>query len=233
MPNRNYSGSPKPSLSALVMVPFADDVVRSQRDQDGRPNALQVAYLADEYIPQLKSVAGRGLHGDQLRARRRSPTSPSTCTTPSSGLLFSQTYFRQAFAHLVDQQGWIIHLIDGYAAPTYGPVPSAPPNSLADSEESSDPYPFSLSDAANILKAHGWADVAPGETAYCAKPGTRPGECGAGVKKGLRIDFNLDAESGAHHHRRRGPGPEEPGRPGRHRPGPDRAPLGPGGRSGR
>jgi peptide/nickel transport system substrate-binding protein len=196
VPNPDYSGSPKPSLSSLVLVPFTSDEALLNVIKLGGPNALEVADLGDEYLPQLKSVEAEGYTATNFAPSEISYF-PLNLHNPKFGALFSQTYFRQALAHLVDQQGWIIHLMDGYAAPTYGPVPSAPPNSLADSEESADPYPFSLSDAANILKTHGWANVAPGKTAYCAKPGTRRGECGAGVVKGLKIAFNLDAESGA------------------------------------
>jgi peptide/nickel transport system substrate-binding protein len=196
VPNPDYSGSPKPSLSSLVLVPFTSDEALLNVIKRGGPNALQVADLPDGYLPQLKSVEAEGYTATNFAPSEISYF-PLNLHNPKFGALFSKTYFRQAFAHLVDQQGWVIHLMDGYAAPTYGPVPSAPPNSLADSEESTDPYPFSLSDAANILKARGWADVVPGKTAYCAKPGTRPGECGAGVVKGLKIAFNLDAESGA------------------------------------
>jgi peptide/nickel transport system substrate-binding protein len=155
-----------------------------------------VAYLPDEYLSQLKSVEAEGYTATNFSTSEISYF-PLNLHNPKFGPLFSQTYFRQAFAHLVDQLGWVIRLIDGYATPTYGPVPLAPPNRLADGEEATDPYPFSLAAAANILKAHGWADVAPGRAAYCARPGTGPGECGAGVVKGLKIAFNLDAPSGA------------------------------------
>jgi peptide/nickel transport system substrate-binding protein len=196
VPNPDYSGSPKPSLSSFVLVPFTSDVALLNEIKSGGPNALQVAYLADEYIPQLKSVEAEGYTGTNFTPSEISYF-PLNLHNPKFGPLFSQTYFRQAFAHLVDQQGWITHLIAGYAAPTYGPVPVAPPNSLADAQESANPYPFSLSDAASILKAHGWTNVAPGQKATCAKPGSGPGECGAGVPKGFQIAFNLDYQSGA------------------------------------
>ena len=36
----------------------------------------------------------------------------------------------------------------------------------------------------------------PGGTSTCVKPGTAAGECGAGIKQGEGISFNLDYESG-------------------------------------
>ena len=196
VPNPDYSGSPKPSLSELVLVPVTSDEALVNEVRSGGPAALQVAYWPDEYLSQLKSVEAEGYTAASFASSEISYF-PLNLHNPKFGALFSQTYFRQAFAHLVDQMGWIIELIDGYATPTYGPVPLAPPNRLVDGEESTDPYPFSLADAANILKAHGWADIAPDRTAYCARPGAGPGECGAGIVKGLKIAFNLDAPSGA------------------------------------
>ena len=37
----------------------------------------------------------------------------------------------------------------------------------------------------------------PGGTTTCVKPGTGPGECGAGIKAGEGISFNVDYASGA------------------------------------
>ena len=196
VPNPAYSGSPKPSLSALVLVPFATGSAAFNEVRSAGPAALQVAYLPDGDLSQLKAVEAEG-----YRVTNFAPSAisyfPLNLHNPRFGALFSQTYFRQAFAHLVDQMGWVVQLVDGFAVPTYGPVPLAPAGDWADAEESSDPYPFSLADAAGILKAHGWVAVAPGQTAYCARPGTGPDECGAGVVKGLKIAFNLDAPSGA------------------------------------
>ena len=70
-------------------------------------------------------------------------------------------------------------------------------SAFVDNFERNNPYPFSVSDAANLLKAHGWANVGSGKVAYCAKPGSGPGECGAGVPKGLQLKFNLDYQSGS------------------------------------
>ena len=40
------------------------------------------------------------------------------------------------------------------------------------------------------LKANGW-NVVPNGTDTCAKPGTGPGECGAGIPAGTKLAFNL------------------------------------------
>jgi peptide/nickel transport system substrate-binding protein len=192
VPNPDYSGSPKPTISQLVEVPFTSDVATLNEIKSGGPSKLSFVDLPDEYLPQLKSIEAEGYNATNFTTFGFA-YAPLNLGNPTFGPVFRQLYFRQAFQHLVDQIGWIKKILGGFAVPTYGPVPLAPNNPYADSFERSNPYPFSLSDAANILKAHGWADVAPGQTAYCADPA----KCGPGVKKGLRLKFNLDYESGS------------------------------------
>ena len=88
-------------------------------------------------------------------------------------------------------------ILGGYAVPTYGPVPTAPFSPWVDSFERNNPFKFSVSDAANLLKAHGWSNVGSGGVATCAKPGSGANECGAGVPKGLQLKFNLEYQSGS------------------------------------
>jgi peptide/nickel transport system substrate-binding protein len=52
------------------------------------------------------------------------------------------------------------------------------------------PYPFSITAAANLLKSHGWK-VVPGGVSTCAKPGTGSGECGSGIPAGTKLTFNV------------------------------------------
>ena len=108
--------------------------------KSGGPSALSMAELPDEYLPQLKSVEAEGYTAVNFPAFSFA-FFPLNMGNPIFGPVFSQLYFRQAFEHLVDQKGWVDQILDGYAVPTYGPVPTAPPNSFADSYESSDPYP--------------------------------------------------------------------------------------------
>jgi peptide/nickel transport system substrate-binding protein len=196
VPNTSYSGSPKPTLSQFVEVPFTSDEAALNELKSGGPNALSMAELPDEYIPQLKSVESEGYNAVNFTGFSFS-FFPLNFGNPIMGPVFSQLYFRQAFQHVLDQKGWIDKILDGYAVPTYGPVPLAPPNSFADSYETDNPYQFSTSDAASILKAHGWADVGSGQVAYCAKPGTGAGECGAGIPMNRKLQFGLLYQSGA------------------------------------
>jgi peptide/nickel transport system substrate-binding protein len=194
VPNPDYSGSPKPTLSAFVEVPFTADEAILNEIKSGGPNALQMAELPDEYLPQLKSIEAEGYNATNFTTFSFSYF-PFNLGNPKFGPVFSQLYFRQAFQHLVDQQGWVEKILGGYAVPTYGPVPLAPANPFADSTEKSNPYPFSISTALKILEAHGWKEENGVDT--CVKPGSGMGECGAGVKAGLQLSFNLDYQSGS------------------------------------
>ncbi len=196
VPNPDYSGSPKPILSQFVEVPFTSDEAMLNEIKSGGPSALSMAELPDEFLPQLSSVEAEGYTAVNFPDFSFA-FFPLNMGNPIFGPVFSQLYFRQAFEHLVDQKGWVDKILDGYGVPTYGPVPLAPPNSFADSFETSDPFAFSVSQAASLLKSHGWADVGSGQVAYCAKPGSGPGDCGAGVPKGLKLKFGILLQSGA------------------------------------
>ncbi len=90
---------------------------------------------------------------------------------------------------LMNQTLWIQLFNSGYGAPTYGPVPVFPPTAMTTPQESSNPYPYSLSTAKSLLTSHGWKVVPDGVTT-CVKPGTKSGECGAGIGKGAALSFN-------------------------------------------
>ena len=196
VPNPDYSGSPKPTLSKFVEVPFTSDEAGLNEVKSGGPNALSMAELPDEYLPQLKSIEGEGYNAVNFTDYSISYF-PLNLGNPTFGPVFRQLYFRQAFQHLVDANGWLEKILGGYAVPTNGPVPTAPFSPWVDNFERNNPYPFSISDATNILKSHGWTNVGSGQVATCAKPGSGPGECGAGVPKGLQLKFNLLYQSGS------------------------------------
>ncbi len=110
--------------------------------------------------------------------------------------VFKRAYFRRAFQHLVDQQGWITAFFLGSANPTCGPIPLSPPSPLVNPAAiSMRPCAFSVAAAGQLLSANGW-NVVPGGTTTCVKPGTRAGECGAGIQAGEGISFNVDYLSG-------------------------------------
>src|SRR5271154_5380704 len=92
--------------------------------------------------------------------------------------------------HLEDQAGQIKAYFSGDGDPAYGPILASSKSPFLPSNASTNPYPFSVTDAINLLKANGWK-VVPNGTDTCAKPGPGPGECGAGIPAGTKLAFNL------------------------------------------
>jgi peptide/nickel transport system substrate-binding protein len=111
-------------------------------------------------------------------------------TTGDFNNIVNQLYFRQAMAHLEDQEGWIKAFMNGAGAPAYGPIPAYPQSPYLPADAASNPFPFSVSDAVTLLKNNGWT-VNAGGTDVCAKAGTATGDCGAGIPAGTKLAFNL------------------------------------------
>ncbi len=106
---------------------------------------------------------------------------------PTVGPIFKQLYIRQALQHLMDQQTMVKFAYGTYAWPIYGPVPPEPANSY--NTVTTNPYPFSTSDASSLLSSHGW--VVHNGVASCSSPGTGASDCGAGVKSGATLSFTM------------------------------------------
>jgi peptide/nickel transport system substrate-binding protein len=195
VPNRDYSGSPKPSISKFEEVPFVSDVSTYNQIKSVGPAGLTIATLPAQYAPLDASLKGQGYEINRASGYAFN-FFPLNLNNPKVGPVFRQLYFRQAFQHLVDQSGWIATILHHAAVSTYSPVPIAPPSPLlSDVNPSNNPYPFSVADAKKTLAANGWK-VVPGGSTYCQKPGAAEGECGTGIVKGEKISFNIDYESG-------------------------------------
>ena len=202
VPNPDYSGRVKSSLGSLVLAPFATDASEFRQLQSG--NAISIGYVKPQDLPVYRGKAF-GENGAPLTGANNTslagryilvPTYPwgvnyfaLNYTNPISGPIFKQLYIRQAMQSLMNQTLWIQQFNSGYGAPSYGPVPVYPPTDLATSQESSDPYPYSPSNAKSLLGSHGWK-VVPNGVTTCVKPGTKSDECGAGIPKGAALSFN-------------------------------------------
>jgi peptide/nickel transport system substrate-binding protein len=191
VPNPRYTGADKPRLAQFVELPFTSDT--AEFDALRSSSQLDVGYLPYQDVAERSLVESSGynvvasynLDVNFFFANFRNPT---------VGPVFSQLYFRAAFQHLIDEPGWIKAFFGGVALPTNGPVPLEKP--FADAQErAGNPYPFSVSAAKHLLLEHGW-DVVPNGLTTCTRPGTGSSDCGAGIKKGLGLQFNLDYASG-------------------------------------
>jgi peptide/nickel transport system substrate-binding protein len=191
VPNPNYSGSPKPSISKLVTLPFTSEAAVYNEVRSSGPTALTIASLPQQYAPQVSTLTAEGYSYNKA-ASYSFNYFPLNFHNPKVGPIFSQLYFRQAFQHLIDQQGWIDAFLSHTANATYGPVPPSPPSPLVSASLlTTNPYPFSVSAASSLLSSHGWK-VVPNGTTTCQNPTL----CGQGITKGEGISFNIDYASG-------------------------------------
>lgn len=194
VPNTKYSGSPKPTISKFIEVPYTSDTAEYDVLRTG-PSHLTIGYIPAQDYPQEPRVRSSGYKTLDAYGFVFS-LAQENFNNPTIGKVFDQLYFRQAFQHLVDQQGWIKHFMGGVGTTTYSPVPVTPPNTFADSYTKKNPYPFSIKDTVDILKAHGW-DVKPNGVTTCARAGTAANDCGAGIPAGFKLEFNFDYASGS------------------------------------
>jgi len=202
VPNTDYSGRVKSSLKALVLDPFTTDASEFLQLQGG--SAISIGYVTPQELPVYRGIAF-GKDGAPLTGPNNTslagrydlvPTYPwgvnyfaLNYTNPISGPIFKQLYIRQAMQSLMNQTLWIQQFSSGYGAPTYGPVPVYPPTDMVTPQESSNPYPYSPSEAKSLLSSHGW-DVVPNGVTTCTRPGTKADECGAGILRGAPLSFD-------------------------------------------
>ncbi|HJY99544.1 MAG TPA: ABC transporter substrate-binding protein, partial [Streptosporangiaceae bacterium] len=168
-PNTTYSGPHANPMSTYVGVPFTSNAAEWNAVKTG---SVDFGYVPQEDIPQLPQLKGLGYNyyglpdfGNYFVAYNFKDT------TGNFNAVASQLYFRQTMQHLEDQAGQIKAYFNGAGDPAYGPIPAFPKSPFLPSSAATNPYPFSVTDAMNLLKANGWNVVANG-TDTCTKPGT-------------------------------------------------------------
>jgi len=191
VPNTDYSGSPKPSITKLVELPFTSEAAIYNEERSSGPSAITIGELPAQYAPQAGTLEAEG-YAYNKAASYSFNYFPLNLHNPTAGPIFAQLYFRQALQHLVDQPGWIKAYLFDTAIPTCGPVPSSPPSPLVSAAALSfSPCSFSPTTAQQLLSSHGWK-VVPNGTTTCQNPRL----CGSGIKQGEGISFTVDYESG-------------------------------------
>lgn len=206
VPNSSYSGPVKPTLSSFSEVPFTSDSAEFNALVGGKVN---VGYLPQQDVTVEATnplVAPKNGNNPRLGNYSLAPLYTwaanffpfnfnTNAQNGATAAIFSQLYFRQAMQTLVDQPLYIKKILKGYGVPTYGPVPITPANAYASNFEKSNPYPYDVNKAIDLLKAHGWK-IVPNGTDTCEKPGTAADECGASIPSGAKLAFNLQYASG-------------------------------------
>jgi peptide/nickel transport system substrate-binding protein len=191
VPNSSYSGPVKANYGELTLEPFTTDAAEFNALRAG---TIDYGYTPPEDSSQIPLLTSNGY--------KVSPWIgwginyfPYNFNNPTDGPIFEQLYFREAVQEQVNQPVDVKKAIYGYGYPTYGPVPIEPKNDLSTPQEASNPYPYSPTNSAKLLKSHGW-DVKPGGVTTCASPGTGATECGKGITKGEKITINLQYTTG-------------------------------------
>jgi len=190
-PNTAYSGPDKPTLAQFELMPYTTDTAEF--------NALRAGELDYGYVPfqDVSQVSYLQSHGYTVKPWFSFSNNYFVInfTNPKTGPIFKQLYIRQAMQKLVNQKGYIDNILKGYGKPTYGPVPVTGNQSYVSDAEKNDPYPYSVSDAKNLLTSHGWT-VNPNGVSTCTAPGTGGNQCGAGIDAGAKLEFKMQYSTG-------------------------------------
>ena len=202
VPNPDYSGSPKPTLDAVKMVPYTDDTTEYTGLKTGSVDVgyippADLAHVSGGQVLPSTNPLGSGFnlepyyqYGIQYYL--------INFHNPTYGPVFSQLYIRQALQEVMDQEGMINAIDNGYGYPTSGAIPQEPSSVWIPKIQSENggqgPYAFSVANATALLSAHGWSKVAGVQT--CENPGTAANECGASIAKGTKLSFTMDYATG-------------------------------------
>jgi peptide/nickel transport system substrate-binding protein len=186
-PNPSYGGPHAAKQSVFQVVPYTSDTAEFNAVKAGK---IDVGYVPLPDVPQAGSLSGSynefgyPVFGWSYVAYNFKDT------TGDFNNIIKQLYIRQAIAHLEDEAGYIKAFFYRAGGQAFGPVPSIPQSPYTPSNAMVNPYPFSLDAASKLLKDNGW-NIVPNGTDTCVKPGTGPGECGAGIPAGTKLAWNL------------------------------------------
>jgi peptide/nickel transport system substrate-binding protein len=198
VPNKAYSGSPKPRLSALKYLTYTSDTAMYTALRTG---ALDVGEVPPADLPE-KPLSQSVPSSDPLGSGYKLEPfytyaiayTQINFNNPTAGPMFKQLYFRQAMMYVNDQVGISKVIYRGYAYPTTGPVPPEPANPFEPAVELANggagAYPFDIAKAKSLLESHGWKLV--GGVMTCETPA----KCGGGIKAGAQAKFTMDYTSG-------------------------------------
>jgi len=187
-PNPSYDGPHSKVVPTLQAVPYTSDTAEFNAVLS---KSVDIGYIPQTDVPQISRVKSAGYHVfgypdwgfDYVNYNFADKTG-------DFNNIINQLYVRQALAHLEDETGYVKAFFHGAGGLDYGPVPAVPTSPYSPANAIKNPYPFSVTAAANLLKSHGWK-VVPGGVSTCAKAGTGAGECGSGIPAGTKLTFNV------------------------------------------
>ncbi|MFE2040548.1 ABC transporter substrate-binding protein [Streptomyces sp. NPDC059477] len=190
-PNKEYSG---PGDSRLDQVDFKSFTSAAAVLNQFKAGKLTVGTLDSSFITQIDALKKQGYHvyGAPAPARFDPLVLNFENTTNNFDKVIARPYVRQALQHLIDQGGYVKSrgVYNGAASPNYSTAGSGSPYPPEFGDQA--PYPYDPAAAEKLLTDNGWKVVPDGSTT-CERPGTGPGECGAGIPQGQTIDFTLSS----------------------------------------
>ena len=188
VPNPSYGGPHSAKVPSLHAVPFTSDTAEFDAVKAG---SIDIGYMPQTDVPQVSQVKAAGYNVFGYPDFGFANVSYNfKDTTGDFNHIIAQLYIRQAIAHLQDEDGYLKAFFHSAGGLAYGPVPSIPLSPYTPANALTNPYPFSVSAAVSLLKAHGWK-VVPGGTDTCARAGTAANACGAAIPAGTKLAFNL------------------------------------------
>ncbi|HTT53144.1 MAG TPA: ABC transporter substrate-binding protein [Streptosporangiaceae bacterium] len=187
-PNPRYGGPKSAKVPTVQAIPYTSDTAEFNAVLS---KSIDIGYMPLTDVPQLNAVKAAGYHVFGYPGWGFAYANYNFADkTGDFNNIINQLYVRQALAHLENEEGYIKAFFHGAGGLAYGPVPSVPTSPYTPADALKNPYPYSVSAAADLLKSHGW-HVVPGGVSTCAKPGTGAGECGAGIPAGTKLAFNV------------------------------------------
>ena len=188
VPNPKYGGPTSAKVPTLQAIPYTSDTAEFNAVLS---HSIDIGYMPQTDVPQLSAVKAAGYHVFGYPDFGFAYVNYNFADkTGDFNSIINQLYIRQALAHLENEEGYIKAFFHGAGGLAYGPIPAVPTSPYAPADALTNPYPYSISAAVSLLKSHGWT-VVPGGTTTCAKPGTGPAECGAGIPAGTKLAFNV------------------------------------------
>ncbi len=199
VPNKAYSGSPKPKLAAFKLVPYTDDATEYTALKTGQ---IDVGYIPPADLPQKPANSVLPATNPLGSSYALQPFysfgiyyAQPNFNNPTVGYMVRQLYMRQALQEVFDQVGIDKAIYRGYSIPDSGPAPNAPPGNqwiptIQNENSQEGPYPFNIAKAKALLTSHGWSEV--GGVMTCQDPS----KCGAGITKGEQAKFTYVYSTG-------------------------------------
>jgi peptide/nickel transport system substrate-binding protein len=181
--NKKYTGPDKPHLDQLQIYSFSSDTAELDAIRSG---TIDFGWLPFSDVAAKSTYVSLGYTFKPWYAFYNEATEFGY-TSKQWGPLVRQLYIRQALEHLVDEPLYIRTVLHGYAEPDYGIAPAVNSPYTAPALRTN-PYPYSVSAAKQLLSSHGWVMGSSGVDT-CQRPGTASNECGAGIAKGTPLSI--------------------------------------------